>query len=138
MKYNGIVVKEFTSDKPLVFDPPKNMVCWDHDDDIPRLDIVDAYIPKHDFPVKCSDAEWRHCAEIQEELKPRRATNLELAKWLANGNGLVAGNDSIGVWTTHTYTKNEEHNACDKSTVVRKWRDAEWHEPTEDYMGLDD
>ena len=138
MKYNGIEVKEFKSDKPVAFDPPKKMLCWDTYDDRPCLDEVDAYIPRHNFPVKCSDSEWRHCAEIPEDTKPRRATNLELAKWLANGNGQVSGKESLGVWMTHTYTKNEEYNACDESTTVRKWDDTEWHEPTADYMGLED
>ena len=35
MKYKGKELKEFTSDKPVVFDPPKKMVVWD-DDLVPR------------------------------------------------------------------------------------------------------
>ncbi len=137
MKYNGMKLKEFKSDKPVAFDPPKNMLVWDDDDRMCRCAVVLAYLPESTSPVIVDCSFWQHCAEIPEESKPRRATNLELAKWLAQGNGQVSGNDSLGVWVTHTYTKNEEHNACDESTAVRKWEDAEWHEPTVDYMGLE-
>ena len=47
MKYQGIELKEFTSDKSVVFDPPKKMLVWDDDncriigDPVP----VYAYIP---------------------------------------------------------------------------------------------
>lgn len=66
MNYKGKELKEFKSDKPVSFDPPKEVL----------------------------------------------------------------------VWTSHTFMKKDEHNACDKSIVVRKWSDTEWHKPTIDYMGL--
>jgi hypothetical protein len=140
MKYKGIELKEFTSDKPVVFDPPKKMFVCDTAEllDDGNTDYVYAYVPAAEYPVKTGCNCFSRCAEIPEALKPRRATNLELAKWLANGNGQVSGKDSPDVWMTHTYTKNEEHNACDESTTVRKWGDAEWHEPTANYMGLEE
>lgn len=142
MKCNGIELQEFKSDKAVVFDPPEKMLVWDEDDDdasvIPNEPVlVCAYIPTREMKVITSRASWRHCAEIPEKLKPRRATNLELVKWLAQGNGQVSEDDCISVWMTHTYTKNEEHKACDEATMVRKWDDTEWHEPTADYMGLE-
>lgn len=137
MKYRGIELKEFKSDKPVVFDPPKKMLVWNFATDFPQVIDVVAYLPKCCSPVKTVNSAWQHYAEIPEEPKPRRATNLELAKWLAKGNGLLAGKDSVGVWTAHSYMKNEEHCVCDESNVVRKWDDAEWHEPTVDYMGLE-
>ena len=29
MKYKGIELKEFTSEKPVIFDQPKRMLVWD-------------------------------------------------------------------------------------------------------------
>lgn len=31
MTYNNQELKEFESDKPIIFDPPKLMICWDHE-----------------------------------------------------------------------------------------------------------
>lgn len=138
MKYNGVEVKEFTSDEQVAFNPPKKMLVWDDNIEV-REDLVYAYIPKRFmYKVIGHSCAWTHCAEIPQASKPRRATNLELMKWLAQGNGLVADNDSLGEWATHTYMKKEEHCSCEESTVVRKWDDAEWHEPTVDYMGLEE
>lgn len=139
MNYKGIELKEFTSDKPVAFDPPKKMLVWDDNTCKAAQERVCAFVPNRNkglSVVICKYGYGQHCAEIPEELAARRATNLELAKWLANGNGQVSGKYNPGVWMTHTYAKNEEHNACDESTTVRKWADAEWHEPTIDYMGL--
>ena len=36
MKYKGIELKEFTSDKTVVFDPPKEMLVWDYESSCPR------------------------------------------------------------------------------------------------------
>lgn len=137
MKYNGVEVTEFTSDEQVAFNPPKKMLVWDDNIEV-REDLVYAYIPKRFMhKVIGHSCAWTHCAEIPQASKPRRATNFELMKWLANGNGQVSENDCISVWMTHAYTKNKDHNACDKSTMVRKWGDKKWHEPTTDYMGLE-
>lgn len=40
MVYNGIEAKEFTSDKSVVFDPPKWMPCWDKEVDSLIYDTV--------------------------------------------------------------------------------------------------
>ena len=66
MKYKGIELKEFTSDKPVVFDPPKNMVVWDYGI-YPRKDRVIAYVAGGDAPVVTPHNHWDYCAEIPEE-----------------------------------------------------------------------
>ena len=71
-------------------------------------------------------------AENSEESKPRRATNRELAKWLAKGNGEK---------TEDAYNKQSHSYIVDNYLVndkikIRKWEDTEWHEPTVDYMGI--
>ena len=141
MKYNGITLKEFTSDKPVVFDPPKQMLCWNNEGDIPENLQVFAYLPATGYgPAKCWNCNMAHCAEIPEiskEPKPRRATNLELAKWLATGNGQATEKNSFSAWTEHVYNKNMGDCACSRRVEIRKWGDTEWHEPTADYMGLE-
>ena len=88
MKYKGIELKEFESEKPVLFDPPKRMLVWNDCDDEPSKDNVFAFIPKAKthFPVIGTDDSFEHCAEIPEVMC-RRATNRELAKWLVQGNG---------------------------------------------------
>lgn len=66
MKYNGMKLKEFTSDKLVVFDPPKRMLVWDTATDTPRVMDIVAYLPKCDYPVRSKNAVWNHCAEIPE------------------------------------------------------------------------
>ena len=66
MKYKGITLKEFTSDKPVAFDPPKLMFVWDEADRI-RTDnpaLVYAYVPKRLMKVIVAGGSWKHCAEI--------------------------------------------------------------------------
>lgn len=139
MKYKGIEIKEFKSNKPVGFNPPKKMLVWNFEDDASVQNDVDvyAYLPEQAWPVKCSEVSWRHCAEIPEAPKPRRVTNRELSKWLAQGNGEVSGKNSSGVWTEHVYDKDEMDEACSEHVVIRKWNDTEWHEPAADYMGLE-
>lgn len=74
MKYNGIELEAFTSDKPVVFDPPKKMLVWDDSSIEPKECPVVAYAPNRiRFPVIADDCIYRHCAEIPEESKPGRA-----------------------------------------------------------------
>lgn len=146
MNYKGKELKEFKSDKPIVFDPPKKMLVWDDDDDdavIPDDPVlVCAYIPTREMKVITSHASWQHCAEIPKESKSRRATNLELAKWLAQGNGeksyaLANGATcSVSCDFNFIYSRGQEDRPLREHLVVRKWGDNEWHEPTIDYMGL--
>lgn len=79
MTYKGIELKEFTSEKPVIFDPPKRMLVWDDDDSEPSKANVFAFIPNRCYPVIGTDDNLDHCAEIPEVMC-RRATNRELAK----------------------------------------------------------
>lgn len=138
MKYKGIELKEFTSDKPVVFDPPKKMLVWDKDNGKPIQCDVLMYHPRYTYPVICEDDSFRYCAEIPE-LKPRRATNLELAKWLAQGNGIYRLTFLPASWGSELALGNDTSECAVNSDIqIRKWDDDEWHEPTADYMGLED
>lgn len=136
MKYKGIELKEFTSEKPVIFDPPKRMLVWDYDDGIPIEKDIIAFIPNRCRKVIEQTCAYIHCAEIPEVMC-RRATNRELAKWLVLGNGqyqVIGGR----IWTEHHYDIGQDDDACSKFIKVRKWCDKEWHEPTLEYIGLED
>ena len=89
-------------------------------------------------PVITNDkTQWNFCALLPDPPKPRRATNRELARWLAQGNGeLLVGN------RIRDYGFEYEIHECDfpalETWKVRKWEDTEWHEPDVDYMGLEE
>lgn len=148
MKYKGIELKEITEPGNIVF--PKKMVVWDNiglgsnepcvrkvnalvKDNIGITRVIASQLDKNDAGV----AIWNHCAEIPEEPKPRRATNRELAKWIASGNGEIK--DIIDVAITFcSYPNGLENTEVRNGIKVRKWEDTDWHEPDVQYMGLED
>ncbi len=145
MKFRGIELTEFTSDKPLVFDPPKEMLVWDIEDSMPIKRDVYAYLPKCPSSVKGGECGWHHCAEIPEEnQKPRRATNRELARWLAQGNGEKKRLDEyekegvVFASIEFSYELGDANRPVDECYFIRRWGETEWHEPTVDYMGLEE
>lgn len=144
MKHKGIELKEITT--PQVFDPPKEMLVWDNNNDCkaPYVRTVYAVIRTvngiTEVVVGGSSYRWLHCAEIPEEPKPGRVTSRELAKWLAQGNGewcMKNGTGQIGANTNYGYGIYEENQNVTDGVLVRKWEDTEWHEPTVDYMGIE-
>ena len=136
MKYKGIELKEFESEKPVLFDPPKLMLVWNDGNSEPLKENVFAFFPNRCYSVIGTNDNLDHCAEIPEVMC-RRATNRELAKWLVLGNGQyqVSG---CRIWTEHHYDIGQDDDACSKFIKVRKWCDKEWHEPTREYLGLED
>ena len=66
MKYKGIELKEFESEKPVSFDPPKLMLVWNDGDSEPSKENVFAFIPTRCYPVIATDDDLNHCAEIPE------------------------------------------------------------------------
>lgn len=133
MKYEGYEIEEFTSDKPVVFDPPKRMVVWD-DNFAPREEEVVAVLGGiRSEPVVATNSDWEHCAEIPEAMRSRRATKLEILKWLAQGNGIARDEDDDIVYAWFSVGEHDVNDTVD-NMLVRKWDDEEWHEPTVDYM----
>lgn len=135
MEYKGIKLTEVTESQ--IIDPPKKMLVWDYDPGIfLKLDVLAIVNGRENgYPVITTTGTFRHCAEIPEESTPRRATNRELARWCAQGNG--ENTDGCWVYHVHCYPKAAENNEVSESIVVRKWNDADWHEPTVDYMGIE-
>lgn len=137
MKYKGIELKEFESEKPVLFDPPKKMLVWDYVDGTPIEKDVIAFIPNRYHKVIEQTSLYIHCAEIPEVVC-RRATNRELAKWLVLGKGQYRVSGGIRIWTEHPYDIGHDDDACSTFIKVRKWGDNEWHEPTREYLGLEE
>ena len=138
MKYKGMKLVEITT--PQVFDPPKLMVVWDNSNREPFLDTAYAIIRLENGTTEVISSCCRremHCANIPEEPKPRRAANRELSKWLATGNGEYTNQIGIAC-SAYTYDEKESDNEVNSIFKVRKWDDTEWHEPTVDYMGIED
>lgn len=135
MKYKGMELKEFTSDKPVAFDPPKMMIVWDDDNETCRCATVRAYLPHCMRPVVDHHSFWNHCAEVPT---PRLARPCELSRWLAQGNGECMNKHNGGICTQLIYHDNTDFDFAIASYAIRKWDDDEWHEPTADYMGLEE
>ena len=143
MKYKGIELKEIT--KSQIFDPPKKMIAWNDCLAEPEEVFVYAIGPSTMiYRVRTisddglnNSCQYMYCAEIPEEPKPRRATNRELAKWLAQGNGQKSGNKGIAC-ISYSYGHLADDCEIDKNVVVRKWDDTEWHEPDVQYMGIEE
>lgn len=137
MTYKGIELKEFESEKPVLFDPPRKMLVWDYDDEIPTEEDVIAFIPNRYHKVIEQMSVSIHCAEIPDT-GSELATNREIAKWLAQGNGQIHFSGGIRTWIEHNYDIGRDNDACPNIIKVRKWGDQEWHEPTREYLGLED
>ena len=138
MKYKGIELKEITTLQ--VFDPPKKMLVWwwsNDNSDTPQEKLVSAIVKTTDGIRTITDdlRNYPHCAEIPEEPKPRRATNKELAKWLAQGNGETFEGDWVIM--AHAYKPDAANAEVSDKIKVHKWDDTDWHEPTVDYLGID-
>ena len=135
MKYKGIELNEFTSEKPVVFDLPKRMLVWDCDDETPTEKDVIAFIPNRYHKVIEQTSLSLHCAEIPEE-SSELATVLQLAKWVATGNGLLKRGCCITNYVS--FDEIDENSPVSDATLVRKWGNKEWHKPTREYLGLED
>lgn len=137
MQYKGHELEPLTERK--VWDEPHKMLCWDEDTEEPEIREVVAHFPEITdvYHVVCFDGGWFvKCAEIPEEPKPRRATNRELSRWLAQGNGEIIQPHCIS--QHFSYCPGEENETVENHYEVRNWADTEWHEPTVDYMGLEE
>lgn len=138
MKYKGKDLVEITTSQ--IIDPPREMLVWNGDmvklNSEPHKETVYAVVKLGiRYVAITSSYQWEFCAEIPEESNPRRATNRELARWCAQGNGEKT--DGCWVYHAHCYPKAAENDEVSESIVVRKWNDAGWHEPTVEYLNLE-
>lgn len=141
MKYKGIELVEIT--EPQIFSPPKKMLVWGEHDKEARVDTIYAIGPSSmDLPVRAISGDGRfgtHCYEhCAENPKTRRATWKELAYWLMDGKGLIISNNTNRVDTGVIFDSADiDKDVSDNLKVMRR-DDNDWHEPTADYMGLEE
>ena len=137
MEYHGIKLTEVTESQ--IVDPPKKMLVWDYDPGcLLKADVIAIVNGRDGFPccpVITTTGTFRHCAVIPEDPKTRRVTNRELSKWLAKGHGEYRNQGVVS--SLYTYDVLESDEAVPSYIRVRKWDDADWHEPTVDYMDIE-
>lgn len=147
INYKGMELEELNPDKSVSFNPPIKCVGWNNKDVKVEFELSSALskdIWLHRFIGKSKYGEpvaFMFCAPLQEKFAHRRATNRELSKWLAQGNG-EWGISKFGViekaeigWF---YDTGYEKQTLQSELRVRKWEDTEWHVPTVDYLGIED
>lgn len=142
INYNGIELQSI--DECKVFEEPQEMLVWNTNYSGPIEKMVCAIIPyRNEGRVITRGGAYQYCAEIPKKPAPRRATNRELAKWLAQGKGEAmedigdAMDDIEGnVNTAWEYSHHMSKESVRDCVKVRKWDDTEWHEPDVEYMGL--
>lgn len=85
--------------------------------------------------INSDDCEYRFhtigdnalCYLVSEPKEPRRMTNRELAKWLAQGNGqCMFTTNAVG--TAYSYGIFDGREIPD-GIMIRGWDETEWHEP---------
>ena len=139
INYNGMELEEVTT--PQIFDPPRRCVVFDsYDEKKSIIRNVVAVLPASFnecggvLSVITEEKQyWKHCALLPDPPKPRRATNRELSRWLAQGNGECLGSqdDADTAWN---YPMECSNMPLREGAKVRRWDDTEWHEPTVDYL----
>lgn len=77
-----------------------------------------------------SERHYRYAYDVPDELRETDImTNIELAEWLARGNGLIKWE---GVSESYTYLILNDSNwndQADESILIRAWDEKEWHRP---------
>ena len=138
INYNGMELEEFITYTPIAFEKPKKAVVWDDGNPTYICNVI-AVVPYMNPPVLTEsrdgrqDSSWYHCAFLPDHPKPRRATNRELSRWLAQGNGECLGSqdDADTAWN---YPQECSDTDVREGAKVRKWEDTDWHEPTVKYL----
>lgn len=138
--YKGKHYEEFAADKTIVFDPPRKAIFWDSsphtrvESDISTGEVL-AYIPDRVQPVISKRNSWFYCALLPDT---RRATKRELSMWLAKGKGEVCIQSCHSASPCYAYDPRESEEKVPDRVMIRTWDDVVWHEPTADYMGLEE
>ena len=136
MKYNGQEIEPITTQQ--IFDPPRRMLVWDSACGTPLIERVCAITIRKPFPVITVESCYDYCAEIPKQ-KPKRATYLQLAEWLAKGNGICRKNPTKFADTSFTLHIDEENRELEEGEfLIRPFGITEWLEPTLENMGMED
>ena len=126
MEYKGIKLTEVTGSQ--IVDPPKKMLVWDYEPGcLLKADVLAIVNGRESgYPVITKTGTYRHCAEIPEEPKSRRATNRELSKWLAKGHGEYTNTLCCSTsYITYEYFLDSAESEVSENILVRKWDDVD-------------
>lgn len=134
MKYNGQELTPITT--PQIFDPPKEMLVWDSGSTLPRTEVVCAITMRNLYQVITLNSYYEYCAEIPEEPKPKRATNIQLIEWLAKGNGVWKRKNNSSILTDTSCYEASLEEEVEASILILPFGTTEWLEPTLDNMGM--
>jgi len=140
LNYNGMELEEVT--EPQIFDPPKKCVVWDDNTtNWKTAEMIAIFAPSSKLQYKALSKSanfYKHCALLPDPPKPRRATNRELSRWLAQGNGeyidMMVSRKDMQIIGLFSYCDRASDVEIKDGIKVRKWEDTEWHEPTVDYL----
>lgn len=101
--------------------------------------------------IQVDSSGWKDLLMPQWDLDPKRyrikpdkpkkskpVTNRELARWLAKGNGEFTIDELNRCCYEHRYDPDNEDEPVSAKFLIRKWEDSVWHEPTREYMGLEE
>lgn len=144
INYKGMELEEIT--EPQIFDPPQEMLVWDFEscssNAISKKKVLAIFPNKNEYrqneikPVLATDGtKWNFCANVPA---PRRATWEQLAYWLIDGKGLVLDADTNRVDTGVYFDMKNMHEEVGERYYVMARGESMWHEPTVDYMGLEE
>lgn len=136
MKYNVQELQPIT--KPQIFDPPRRMLVWDSACDTPLIERVCAITISKPFPVITVESCYDYCAEIPEEPKPKRATNIQLMEWLAKGNGVYHFGENSGLRMDIAVADGSANTVLAPNIQIRPFGTDKWLEPTLENMGMED
>lgn len=142
MKYSELkemTIKEWdgTPFKAYVTDNPDNIIDPDY------IKTIISFIANNEFPWGTYDDDrfsYVYPVEWNESTinTPKRMTNLQLAQWLAKGNGQLSYSSVTalvrGVHIVHSYDLANELDECSDKILVREWGSSEWIEPTVDLL----
>jgi hypothetical protein len=120
-----------------IFDPPKEMLVWDNGSNEPQIERVCAITMRRPYPIITCESCYDFCAEIPEEPKPKRATNLQLSEWLAKGNGMWKYKDELVAYISIFSHIDSLENEVDDDILIRPFGTTEWVEPTLENIGID-
>ena len=93
---------------------------------------VENYCKKciHEVSICCSPRLGCQGFRELKEIKKRRKTNRELAKWLAQGNGQAKDINSSTITSRGLmYDDGDDDKPCPSYLVIRGWDETEWHAP---------
>lgn len=138
MKYNGQELTPIT--KPQIFDPPKKMLVWDDYFTKPYVTPVCAITGSRHHQVVTTLSCYSYCAEIPQEPKTtsKRATNLQLAEWLARGKGLWKSKGMVYLSDSIAPHQDSLEKEVGDDILIYPFKSLIWLEPTLENMGLEE